>query len=389
MMAATPLASPSWAVLSEQQLVADLNRLATQEPKRIDQPLTSLVNETARRLELQQLHSALQFLAGAQLCYGYLQRSSPSPDGAGPRFRSELDRRTHDWVGSWLMSRRAGVFGGKKAEDVRWEEEEEDLLAKAHARFGDLRSRTSDEVLKLELAPVAAGENVGEMHQKIDKQNRKDLQRDTLTVNGVTFASAQYDDIVRFVSAELVVSGEKDGEENRDEMNTTKTTDAARRLLTAVNRTHSGGLAFEKILHLFPDALIQPVSTNAEPLDLIITGGGGGGLHKNDTPVASPGRSRAGGGGVLVKNSPEQPADHRADHAGVRGEHHVEDHAVGTACARGPLALGRAHTQYKILNANTQEGLFLLDAHFLFLHDGARVMREVLFLRKRADGTGG
>ncbi|CAD7935954.1 unnamed protein product [Amoebophrya sp. A25] len=165
-----------------------------------------------------------------------------------------------------------------------------------------------------------------------DKQNQKDLQRDTLQVNGRTFCSAQYAKIVDFVKSEILLA-EQVGVSQTGGGATSSysslrlanhvlpgpqaagtsidaSTLVAKQLLSRVNRTYSGGLAFEQVLEHFGQAngvLVAPDSASAQPLELF--------------------------------------------------------------CARN-VAVGRAHTRYRLLLEDLSEGtksLGWIDAHFVFV----------------------
>ncbi|CAD7972220.1 unnamed protein product [Amoebophrya sp. A120] len=148
---------------------------------------------------------------------------------------------------------------------------------------------------------TAAEQFMAAANRKTDKQNQKDLQRDTLRVNGRTFASTPYPETLEFTARALLQKPSSGSSGSPSEFlppTTTKITTTAtatttnlddavatledrfgrntlhraRTLLSRVNRTVSGGLAFEKVLLSFgqiPGVFVVPESKNAAPLELL------------------------------------------------------------------------------------------------------------------------
>lgn len=90
-------------------------------------------------------------------------------------------------------------------------------------------------------------------------QDLKDIQRDSVCINGETLLGANvgYDNIVKTVEARLPSNSEE----------------LAKSILSIGNRTFSGGVAFDKVLSVFRSddvVLVSPVSSDAEPIDVIV-----------------------------------------------------------------------------------------------------------------------
>lgn len=103
-----------------------------------------------------------------------------------------------------------------------------------------------------------------ELHLALDKvdprQDAKDINRDTLEVNGLQVFGAQggYQAAVDAVAHAL----DADGSQTQAQL-----------LLSLLNRTTSGFVAFEEVLRLLdgPEVVISPESAKARPLELAIT----------------------------------------------------------------------------------------------------------------------
>ena len=93
-------------------------------------------------------------------------------------------------------------------------------------------------------------------------QDLKDIQRDSVVVNGQLFRGAEtgYQRIVNEIAKEITAN--VDAEE------------ISRIALSVANRTFSGGIAFDNVIKIFMsdalDVLVVPISAEAEPLDVAI-----------------------------------------------------------------------------------------------------------------------
>lgn len=90
-------------------------------------------------------------------------------------------------------------------------------------------------------------------------QDLKDIQRDSVCINGSTLLGANvgYDNIVKTLEASLPSNSEE----------------LAKSILSIGNRTFSGGVAFDKVLSVLRSdevVLVSPVSSDAEPIDVVV-----------------------------------------------------------------------------------------------------------------------
>jgi hypothetical protein len=92
-------------------------------------------------------------------------------------------------------------------------------------------------------------------------QDVKDIQRDTLSVNGEKLIGSEvgYDKIVIAIAKWI--------------KSTVDVEEIAKTALSVANRTFSGGIAFDNVMATFnadPLVLVVPISAEAEPLDITV-----------------------------------------------------------------------------------------------------------------------
>ena len=100
-------------------------------------------------------------------------------------------------------------------------------------------------------------------------QDIKDIQRDSVSVNGEMYQGSQvgYDKIVNSIAKRI--------------KSTSDVEEIAKRALSIANRTFSGGIAFDNVISTFSAenvVMVVPVSAEADPLDITVV----------DRPDASP-----------------------------------------------------------------------------------------------------
>jgi hypothetical protein len=136
-------------------------------------------------------------------------------------------------------------------------------------------------------------------------QDIRDIQRDSVSVNGEMYLGSQvgYDKIVNSIAKRI--------------KSTSDVEEIAKRALSIANRTFSGGIAFDNVISTFSAeniVMVVPVSAEADPLDITVV----------DRPDASP--------SVLIRA-----------HTKYRLESVTDGHSVGTvdACMLAELCVDR------------------------------------------------
>mmetsp|Transcript_62762 Transcript_62762/g.132553 ORF Transcript_62762/g.132553 Transcript_62762/m.132553 type:complete len:392 (-) Transcript_62762:243-1418(-) len=113
----------------------------------------------------------------------------------------------------------------------------------------------------------------------VDKyQDKKDISRDELIVNGTFYSGAQggYDAAIEAIAVAVQRSEEDEGARKLRNWSQERLERAAQLLLSVLNRTSSGFAAFEQVLQIFDCqdvVIISPDSAAAKPLEVAIIGG--------------------------------------------------------------------------------------------------------------------
>ena len=102
-------------------------------------------------------------------------------------------------------------------------------------------------------------------------QDTKDIQRDSVCLNGQLLVGSECGGYSTILDAlvECITAGGLHGDDEWEDVET-----LGQVVLSIANRTFSGGIAFDEILKNFPSLnwLVSPISNEAQPLDIIISG---------------------------------------------------------------------------------------------------------------------